>query len=131
MPRYSDIDLDFDSNSFTGDLIVKTDQYAVKQSVLNLLLSRSGDKPFSRAYGIGIRDMLFNQYALDTPMILESSIRGQFEKWEPRATLLGVIVDDDNIDSNSIGITVNYQINTVGSGTPIADSITLEIEKVR
>tara|TARA_Y100000034_G_C6626195_1_gene273163 strand:+ start:109 stop:504 length:396 start_codon:yes stop_codon:yes gene_type:complete len=131
MPRYSDIDLDFDSNSFTNDLVLKTDQYAIKQSVLNMLLSKKGDKPFTRAYGVGFRDMLFNQYTLGSPMIIESNIQMQFEKWEPRATLIGVVIDENNIDSNLIGITVNYQINTIGSGNPITDSITLEIEKVR
>ena len=131
MSKYSDIDLDLDYNSFTKDIILKENAAAVKQAVLNILLTSPGEKPFVRSFGVGIRNLLFDNYVLDYPMVLESQIDTQFKKWEPRATVIGISIDDDNIDSNSIGITVNYKINTMGSGNPIADSITLEIEKVR
>ena len=131
MSKYSDIDLDLDYNSFTKDIILKENAAAVKQAVLNILLTSPGEKPFVRSFGVGIRNLLFDNYVLDYPMVLESQIDTQFKKWEPRATVIGVSIDDDSIDSNSIGITVNYKINTMGSGNPIADSITLEIEKVR
>jgi len=131
MSKYSDIDLDLDYNSFTKDIILKENAAAVKQAVLNILLTSPGEKPFVRSFGVGIRNLLFENYVLDYPMMLESQIDTQFKKWEPRASVIGVSIDDDSIDSNSIGITVNYKINTMGSGNPIADSITLEIEKVR
>ena len=57
--KYSDVDIDFNKNEFIGDVLVKYDTNAVRQSIINIIMTRRGEKPFDRDFGVGIHDLLF------------------------------------------------------------------------
>ena len=57
---FSDFDLNFTAHPVTGDIVLKTDESAIKQSVKNLLLTRNFERPFHSEIGSPIRQLLFD-----------------------------------------------------------------------
>lgn len=129
--QYSDLDVDFSKNEFINDVSVKYDRNAIRQSVINLILTRIGEKPFNRSYGVGLHDMLFENIGPLEIALLEKQIAAQFVAFEPRVSLISVFFDDVNqSDLNRMDVTINYAIMT-GTKDPIKESITLTVGKVR
>ena len=129
--QYSDLDVDFNKNEFINDVSVKYDRNAIRQSVINLILTRRGEKPFNRNYGIGLHDILFENISPLEISLLEKQIASQFVAFEPRVSLISVFFDDLNqADLNQMGVTINYAIMT-GTKDPIKESISLTLGKVR
>ncbi len=129
--QYSDVDVDFNKNEFVNDVSVKYDRNAIRQSVINLVLTRSGEKPFNRGYGVGLHNMLFENISPLDVVLLEKQIASQFVAYEPRVSLISVDFDDINqSDLNRMDVTINYAIMT-GTKDPIKESISLTLGKVR
>ena len=135
MPReyqYSDVDIDFKKNEFIKDVSVKYDRNAIRQSVINLVLTRRGEKPFNRNYGVGLHDMLFENLSPLQVKMIEKQIAAQFVAFEPRVALIAVIVDDLNhYDTNVMDVTIRYAILGGGKTDPIKESLRLNVGKVR
>ena len=72
--KYSDIDIDLNKNEFIGDISIKKDANSIRQSVMNIILTRKGEKPFNRNFGVGLHDYLFENFTTYTLAILEKSI---------------------------------------------------------
>jgi len=51
---YTDVDFAFRANPITGDVSLKREIQAVKQSVLNILLTNRGERPFDPEFGSDI-----------------------------------------------------------------------------
>ena len=60
---YADLDMNFTPHPITGDLTIKKDTDAIKQSIKNIMLTNYYERPFKPALGGGFRELLF---ALDT-----------------------------------------------------------------
>lgn len=105
---YSDFGMDFTPSPDTGNLSVKTNANAIKQSLSNLMLLAFGDKPFHPEIGFGLRNYLFQNL---TPIVI-SSMRRHIEEiitsYEPRVKINSINFTDD-IDSNNLGITIFFQ----------------------
>ena len=56
---YKDLNLDFQQNSATKDVIKITDVESVKRSVRNLMQTNHYEKPFHPEIGSNLRAMLF------------------------------------------------------------------------
>jgi len=113
---YSDLDLTF-ARAPNNDVYKKTDAAAVKQSIKNILLTNSLQKPFNPAFGGNLRGFLFN---LDTEFdaeAIEDNVRDTVLNYEPRVRIQSVVanVNSDNYD---IKVTLVYQIiNTLENVT--------------
>lgn len=126
--RYSDIDIDFGRNQFTKDLSVARNLQAIQQSVLSVVLTSPGEKPFNPAFGVGIYNLLF-EILTDTDIaILGSSMQRQLEIYEPRITFESVNIDDSV--PFFLDITLNYTVNTI-TDDPVPQTLKLKITKVR
>jgi len=126
--RYSDIDIDFGKNQFTKDLSVARNLQAIQQSVLSIVLTSPGEKPFNPGFGVGIYNLLF-EILTDTDIaILGSSIQRQLETYEPRITFESVNIDDSV--PFFLEITLNYIVNTI-TDDPVPQTLNLKITKVR
>lgn len=105
---YSDFGIGFIPSPDTGNLSVKTNANAIKQSLSNLMLLAFGDKPFHPEIGFGLRNYLFQNL---TPIVI-SSLRRHIEEiitsYEPRVKINSINFTDD-IDSNNLGITIFFQ----------------------
>lgn len=107
MTVYTDISFSFDKHPLTGDLIIKKDEQAVKQSINNLVKTRAYQRGFNTDIHTGVNDLLFENM---TPIIkheLKREIKSVIENFEPRVTLMSVEVFDK---SHELYVTVKYKI---------------------
>ena len=127
---YSDFDVDFTKNEFVGDVSVRTGMNAIRQSITNIIMTNPGEKPFNPGFGVGIYHELFENFSSIVGFRLERDAKWQIERYEPRAKIISVTIDKENIDSNDIGIEIIYD-GFIGLSEPIRDTIILGIKKVR
>ena len=119
---YSDFDFAFRpvqmQDDARGDLSRKRDIEAVKQSVLNILRTNRGERPFSPAFGSNIRSYLFENVDAVTRALIEEDIIFSLSNFEPRVRILNVNVTDLP-DNNAINISLELEIispiNTVAA----------------
>jgi len=111
--QYSDIDSKFRITPSSSDMVLKKDVQAVKQSVLNILLTNKGEKVFHEDFGGNLRSYLFENYDSITSMAIQSRVKGTLLNYEPRISVTSVDVDDTRIDYNALTITVEFIIKSI------------------
>lgn len=118
---FSDIDLLFNARP-NGDVYKKTDAASIKQSVKNLLLTNSGEKPFS-SFGGDLSDFLFELADADVEFDVRDQIVRAIENYEPRARILDIEVFP-NIDRNEIRVKVTFLILNLDEIVTLETNIT-------
>ena len=106
---FSDVDFAFRMNPVTNDVAVKRDIEAIKQSVVNILSTNRGERPFMPAFGANIQSYLFENVDSVTASLIEEEIRSALVNYEPRVRVLEVFVQDLS-DRNAIDIRLNLEI---------------------
>ena len=124
---FKDININFKKHPVTGDLVVSKDASAIKQAIVNLLLTNKGERPFNPDYGSNIRSYLFEPLDYGTAAQIESSIKSTLDKFEPRIELRD-IETYPNYDNNSFSVDMTYVI--VGSDDPPA-AVELVLNRTR
>jgi len=112
---FKDININFKKHPVTGDLVVSKDASAIKQAIVNLLLTNKGERPFNPDYGSNIRSYLFEPLDYGTAAQIELGIKSTLAKFEPRITVRSIEIDP-NYDNNSFDVDMIYEI--VGSDDP-------------
>jgi len=108
---YSDFDLGFSKNVVTNDLAKKRSAESVKQSVLNILLTSQGERPFMPAFGGNVRAYLFEHFDSVTEEVVAEQIRSALRNYEPRVRILEVVVSADP-DRNALDVRLEIEILT-------------------
>lgn len=108
----ADLDMNFTRNLFTNDINVLEGEAAIRRALKNLVLMKSGDKPFHPEINTGITELLFEN--VDTLIIeeLKTRIRNAIYRYEPRVSAARVDVQY-NIDRNAFQVKVLYTIRNV------------------
>jgi len=91
---YSDFDFPFKKHPVTGDVPIKRDVEAVKQSVRNILLTRRGEKFFDPDFGGSLTEYLFENFDIVVESEMEERIVNTLRNYEPRVRVLSVDVSD-------------------------------------
>jgi phage baseplate assembly protein W len=107
MAKFVDLDINFDRNPFTGDVVVRTEEEAVKRSLRNLLLYKRGEKPFHPEISSGLIDLLFEPVDPIMVMELRNRITHMIARYEPRIKEAEVDVAHV-IDKNEIRVTIKF-----------------------
>ena len=81
---FKDINITFKKHPVTNDLVVSRDASAIKQAIVNLLLTNRGERVFQPDYGSNIRSQLFEPLDYATAASIKSSILYTIAKFEPR-----------------------------------------------
>ncbi len=125
IPEYfSDFKMDFTRNPVTGELARVTNAEAVRQSIVNLVMTDPKERPYQPYLGSRVQESLFD--LVDDPMTIENirdSIRDVIEKNEPRASIIKI--DIGTVD-NSIRVDIHYgliNIQQVFTATVFLDRI--------
>lgn len=121
--RYVDLDLDFLPHPVTKDLRKKIDAEAVKASIVNLVLTNFGERPFESQIAGNVSSLLFENGTPITAQVLRNSIVDVIKKYETRAEVLEVVVVD-KIDQNAFEVTVYFYLNN--RPEPVTARIVLE-----
>lgn len=124
---FTDIDFNFFAHPRTGDITIKENDEAIKQSVKNLVLTNFGERPFRSKLGSRVKSLLFELSTPLTTWSIETEIRNVINNYEPRVNILNVIVAMDDLQPNTCYIEIVFKIKN--SETPI--SINLILERTR
>jgi len=124
---YSDLDLKFRLNPNTKDFVLKKDVEAVKQSVINILLTQRGERPFNPELGGNLYAYLFENFDDITKAAVETTIVNTLRNYEPRVRVLSVDVVDLDY-RNALRITLEIQIISPEVSTT---SVEFVVERLR
>ena len=112
--KFSDFVSPFDVNPDTGDIYRNINDFAIRESLKNILLTDLGERPFQPTLGGDIRRQLFEQVDEKMVLNLKKTIEIAIHNHEPRVVLrdLAVVPDEDN---HQLTVTVFYTtINSPG-----------------
>ena len=112
---FKDINITFKKHPVPNDLVVSRDASAIKQAIVNLLLTNKGERPFNPEYGSDIREYLFEPLDYGTAAQVKLSIETTITEFEPRIQILSLEVWP-NFNDNAFSVEMTYQI--IGSDDP-------------
>ena len=115
---FKDINITFKKHPVTNDVVVSKDASAIKQAIVNLLLTNKGERPFNPDYGSDIRSYLFEPLDFATAGQIDLSIRNTITEFEPRIDVIS-LETFPNYDSNAFNVDMKYVI--IGSDDPPVD----------
>jgi phage baseplate assembly protein W len=119
---FTDLDFNFTANPVTGDVSVKTNENAIKQSIRTLVLTNNYERLFHPEIGSQVNSLLFDQYNPTTAIMLKVLIENTIINFEPRVELLEVKTQIKN-DNQSIDVRILFRI--INTQRPIYLDITL------
>lgn len=120
---FSDIDLNFSAHPVTKDISKKYDDYAIKQSIKSLVLTRNYERPFHSEIGTPLSSLMFEQVSPVTAQLIKKVIEQTIINFEPRVVLTEVQVKFSP-DNNSVYCSIQYRI--VNTSTPQTVNLTLK-----
>lgn len=124
---YSDLDFRFILNPNTGDFALKKDAEAVKQSIMNILLTSRGERPFQPEFGGNLKAYLFENFDAVTQAAMENVIVNSLRNYEPRVRVDNVVIDDLSY-RNALNISIDF---TILSPEERQDVVQFVVERLR
>ena len=112
---FKDLNITFKKHPVTNDVVVSKDASAIKQAIVNVLLTNKGERLMNPRYGSDIRSFLFEPLDYGTGFQIKANIRDTLDRFEPRISVLDIKCTP-NFDDNGFDITMTYSI--VGTDTP-------------
>jgi phage baseplate assembly protein W len=124
--KFVDINPSFEPHPITGDINLLTNEDAIKQAVKSVVMTMRGEKPFRPLFGTEAQVALFENFDPILADDITLSIEDALKVFEPRVKVINIDYLD-NIDDNSVDITINYEI----VGLPLnQQSLNLILERV-
>lgn len=124
---YTDLDFRFILNPNTGDIALKRDSESVKQSIMNILLTGRGERPFNPEFGGNLRAYLFENFDVVTQAAMENVIVNSLRNYEPRVRVDNVVISDLSY-RNALNISIDF---TILSPEERQDVVEFVVERIR
>jgi phage baseplate assembly protein W len=125
---FTDVPFFLSKNTFTSDLSVKKDQNSIRQSVINILLSRLGEKSFDYNFGTIINDLLFENIQSGVQLAqYKVQMQSAFERYEPRISVDRIDITQNTTDPRLIEIELSYIILDFN----VRQNVSVSIERTR
>lgn len=105
---FTDISLDFTPHPITKDLVLIKDVNAIKKSVINIVQTIPGERPYTQL-GSNVNKSLFEMFDYGTAGDIREQIQTSIELYEPRVRLDEVNVEPD-YDQNQYRVNVKFTI---------------------
>lgn len=121
---YSDIRKNMMMDLLTDDVSVAVNDQAIKDSVMNLVMTTKGERLYQPEIGGNISLILFEIMSDETTYLLQRAIQEVIINWEPRAVLEGVDVFPD-YDNNIYAITIRFYTK-YNLEVPLSVNLTLD-----
>ena len=116
---FKDLSLSFAKNKVTDDLLVKKEDAAVKQAILNLLLTNKGERIYDPEYGSDLRGHLFEPLDFGTAGSIKDNISKTIDTYEPRVSIETLLVEP-NLESNGFDVRLDFQVLSRADIPPIS-----------
>jgi phage baseplate assembly protein W len=122
---FKDLDLNFNIHPVRKDINTHNNEYAIINSVKNLVLTNHYERPFQPEIGSNIRKLLFENLDAVTAARIEREIQETIDNFEPRvrtSRVTAVAAPDENgykieleffIINNSNPITINFFLERI------------------
>ena len=126
-PRsFKDLDLNFTIHPIRKDINTHKNEYAIINSVKNLVLTNHYERPFQPEIGSNIRRLLFENVDAITAAQIEREITETVENFEPRVRVSKVTASADP-DNNGYKVTLEFFV--INNANPI--TINFFLERIR
>ena len=123
---FVDLDLNFQVHPIRKDINVHKNEYAIINSIKNLVLTNFYERPFQPQLGSNVRSLLFENVDSIVAARLEQAIQETIENFEPRVSVSKVIAVPSP-DQNKYSIELEFFIINLSS--PV--TINFFLERVR
>ena len=110
--KYRDLNLLFEAHPYTKDVLTKVNTDAIKTSVINLVQTMNYERLFHPEIGCQVRSLLFEPFIPSTVTAIKKSIKQTIDKFEPRANIIDIVVEDDS-EVNGVRIEITFSINNL------------------
>ena len=107
--KFKDLSISFTRNKITNDLLVKKEDAAVKQAVVNILMTNKGERLFDPQYGSNVPSYLFDQLDYGTAANIQDAIRECLMNYEPRIRINSLDVIPD-FDQNGFEVQLAFKV---------------------
>jgi phage baseplate assembly protein W len=108
---FKDLPLDFTPHPVTGDIRPITNDIAIKRSIMNIIMTEPGEKPFRPRYGSNIKNFLFSNQDEFATFEISKQVEEAITNNEARVDL--VQVTTTFVDSG-IQLNIKYRIKNIG-----------------
>lgn len=102
----TDLDLSFKTHPLTGDLAIKTESSAIRQSLVNIVRTNYYDRGMNVNFGTNIESALFENITYLTAVTIKTNIMNAIKNYEYDIDLIDVQVIDNG--DNDIDVKVYY-----------------------
>jgi phage baseplate assembly protein W len=123
---FKDLDLSFTIHPVRKDINTHVNEYAIINSVKNLVLTNFYERPFRPNIGSNIRSLLFDLISPLTANQIERAIQETITNYEPRVNIRTVTAVPSQ-DENGYNVTLEFFI--VNLTTPI--TINFFLQRIR
>lgn len=123
---FRDLDLNFTIHPVRKDINTHKNEYAIINSVKNLVLTNHYERPFQPEIGSNIRRLLFENVDTVTAAQIEREITETVENFEPRVQVSKVTAAADP-DNNGYKVTLEFFV--INNANPI--TINFFLERIR
>ena len=106
---FKDLNITFKKHPVTNDVVVSKDASAIKQAIVNLLLTNKGERLMNPTYGSDIRKYLFEPLDYGTSYLIKGNIQSTIDEFEPRISVLRISCKP-NYDDNGFDVEMTYRI---------------------
>lgn len=93
----------------TKDASLIENEDAVKQAIINIILTNVGERLYNPTFGSEINKMLFENATPQTTSTLINLIRSAIENYEPRANLIDVVASPLP-DNNAYTVSIVFSV---------------------
>ena len=121
---FKDLNITFKKHPVTDDVVVSRDASAIKQAIVNLLMTNKGERLMNPDYGSDIRRYLFEPLDYGTSQQIVGGIQTAIEKYEPRIGSRNLSARP-NRDDNDYDVEMTYVIRGTDQ-PPVAVEFFLE-----
>ena len=106
---FKDLNITFKKHPVTNDVVVSRDASAIKQAIVNLLMTNKGERLMNPNYGSDIRRYLFEPLDYGTANQITGNIKSTIDTFEPRISVLNLRALP-NMDDNGFDVEMTYEI---------------------
>ena len=106
---FKDLNITFKKHPVTNDVVVSRDASAIKQAIVNVLLTNKGERLMNPRYGSDIRRFLFEPLDYGTGFQIKRNIQDTLDRFEPRVSVIDIKCTP-NFQDNGFDVELQYSI---------------------